>query len=69
MARKQNATPSRKVEPSIPADAYACLQRLATLGRFGGNPTEVARYLLIRGIDDLTRTGVLPATPQSPKGD
>jgi hypothetical protein len=63
MARPKNANPSRKVEPSLPADAYACLQRLARMGRFGSNPTEVAKYLLTRSIDDLTRSGVLPSQP------
>jgi hypothetical protein len=67
MARERNATPSRKIEPTIPADAYACLQRLADMGRYGANPTEVARYLLIRALDDLTRAGVLSAAPQSRK--
>ena len=43
----------------MPPDAYASLKMLADMGRFGKNPNEVARYLLLREIDDLTRAGVL----------
>jgi hypothetical protein len=31
------------------------------VGTYGSNPTEVARYLILREIDDLIRTGVLKA--------
>jgi hypothetical protein len=57
--RPKNETPNRKVEPTLPPDAYACLERLAAMGRYGSNPAEVARYLILREIDDLTRSGVL----------
>jgi hypothetical protein len=61
MPRPTHEQPPRQVKPSLPADAYACLQWLAkNIGRYGNNPTEVARYIIIRGIDDLTRAGVLP---------
>jgi hypothetical protein len=60
MARQRNATQSRKVEPTIPVPAYARLERLAKMGLYGANPSEVARYLIIRGLDDLTRDRVLP---------
>jgi hypothetical protein len=63
MARPRNTTQSRKIEPTIPGDAFACLEHLARMGRYGGNPSEVARYILLRGLDDLTRAGVLPALP------
>lgn len=63
MARPKNATQSRSVELSMPADAHACLERLADMGRYGGSAAGVARYLLTRAIDDLTRDGVLPAEP------
>jgi hypothetical protein len=59
MGRPKNQNPTRKVEPMLPADAYACLEKLAEMGRYGSNPTEVARYLIMREIDDLTRNGVL----------
>jgi hypothetical protein len=63
VARSENEKPTRQVKPWLPADAYACLEFLATLGRYGSNPTEVARYLLLREIDDLTRSNVLPKDP------
>jgi hypothetical protein len=69
MARSRNEQPSHAVKPLIPADAYACLQRLAKMGRYGSNPTDVARYLILREIDDLTREGVLPKTAISPIGE
>jgi hypothetical protein len=58
--RKPDNEPGKKVDPMMPPDAYASLQMLAEMGRFGKNPNEVARYLLLRELDDLTRTGVLP---------
>jgi hypothetical protein len=59
--RPKNLAPTRKAEPMLPADAYACLQRLAAMARYGSTPNEVARYLILRGLDDLTRSGVLPS--------
>lgn len=58
--RKKNPNPTKRVDPKIPAEAYTCLLHLAQLGRFGSNTNEVARYLLVRAVDDLTRAGVLP---------
>lgn len=63
MPRPENEKPTKQVKPSLPADAYACLEFLAGLGRYGSNPTEVARYLILREIDDLTRSNVLPKEP------
>ena len=60
MARKPNEEKTHKVHPSLPANAYECLKRLAKMRRFGSNETEVAKYLILREIDDLTRAGVLP---------
>jgi hypothetical protein len=56
--RRPNAVKPRKVNPSLPAESYACLERLVGLG-YGGNPTEVAKFLILREIDDLKRAGVL----------
>jgi len=64
MARSPNKEPTREVKPKLPADAYACLERLAAMGRYGSNPTEVAKYLIIREIDELTRSGLLPPERQ-----
>lgn len=57
--RPRDDDPGRKVEPTLPADAYACLEWLAKRKRFGSTPAAVARHLILREIDDLTRTDVL----------
>ncbi len=58
--RKANPNPGHKVDPMLPADTYACLLYLADLRRYGANPNEVARYMIMREIDDLTRAEVIP---------
>lgn len=68
--RKPNPNPGRKVEPTLAADTYACLEFLAGLRRYGANPSEVARYMILREVDDLTRVGVIPKVlPASPPGE
>lgn len=57
--RPRNDPPGRKVEPTLPADAYVCLERLTKIPGYGSTPTEVAKYLILREIDDLTRANVL----------
>jgi hypothetical protein len=69
MARPSYDQPPRHVKPSLPAGAYACLQWLAKMGRYGNNPTEVARYLLLREIDELTRLRVLPMEMLTPSDE
>lgn len=56
--RPKNTQQTKKVEPGLPPDAHACLERLAEMG-YGSTPTDVARYLILREIDDLKRSGVL----------
>ena len=59
--RKPNPNPGRRVDPMLPAETHACLQYLADIrGRYGANPNEVARYMIMREVDDLTRAGVIP---------
>jgi hypothetical protein len=60
--RPKNEEPTKKVEPRLPPRAFSQLQRLAEIGIYGSNPTEVAKYLILREIDDLTRAGVLKST-------
>lgn len=60
MARPPNATQGRKVEPTIPAGAYARLEYLAKMGIHGGNPTEVARYLIVESLTTLWREDKFP---------
>jgi hypothetical protein len=59
MGRKPNENPPITVEIGLPPEEYACLEYLKKEG-YGNNPTEVARYLIRRELDDLRRTGVLP---------
>ena len=57
--RPPNQTPTRKIEPVLTIEHYACLVRLVELG-YAPTPTQVAAYLIQREIDDLKRAGVLP---------
>lgn len=60
MARQANPAKTREVKPKLTPHQYECLQALVRDG-YGSNPTEVAKYLIGREIDDLKRTGVLSA--------
>jgi hypothetical protein len=59
VSRLRNNSPSHKVEPVLPAGAYACLKTLAATAHYGSTPNEVARYLILRGLDDLIRIGAV----------
>lgn len=61
--RPKNQHPTKKVEPTLPANAYARLEALVEIGIYGSNPTEVARYLILRELDELLRQGVLKNPP------
>jgi hypothetical protein len=70
VGRPKNSTPTRKIEPMVPAGAYASLQRLAAMACYGSTPNEVARYLILRGLDDLIRSGVIGDKPtEQPSND
>ena len=58
MGRKPNENPPKKVDIAIAPATYAALQQLVKIG-YGQTPTEVARYLIQREVDDLRRTGVV----------
>jgi len=60
MGRKKSENPSKPLDLTLPPDAHACLVLLVKMGRYGGSAAEVARYMILREIDDLTRAGVLP---------
>ncbi len=67
--RRPNPNPGHKVEPMLAADTYACLEYLAGKNRYGSNPSEVARYMILREVDDMTRAGIIPlelGKPDSP---
>jgi hypothetical protein len=57
--RQAASDSSGKVNPTLSASAIRCLEVLAKMGRFGSTKTEVAAYLIMRELDDLTRAGVL----------
>ena len=59
MGRKKLDNPPKKLEVGLPVEVHDCLGRLSKVGGYGTNPTEVARYLIQRSIDDLRRAGVL----------
>lgn len=57
--RPSNPSPSQKVEPSLDQPTLASLDLLIEKG-YGKNKSDVARYLILREIDDLKRAGILP---------
>ena len=61
--RKPNVEKTQKITPALSAEVIRCLRLLSDSGRYGSTPNEVARYLITRAIDDLTRGGVLPGIP------
>lgn len=67
--RPRNKDKGIQVHPTLQPGQHDCLKYLVGLrGRYGANPTEVAKYMILREIDDLTRTGVIPKelSEQSP---
>ena len=57
MPRQKNRIEGKKSQPVLSKQFHAHLDRLVTLG-YGGTPTEVAKYLLQRGLDDMVRDGI-----------
>jgi hypothetical protein len=53
----------KKVDPVLPPDAHASIVFLANRKRFGTTTNEVARYLIIRALEELAREGILPSEP------
>jgi hypothetical protein len=66
--RTENAIESDKVHPSLPKPAIRCLELLLESGRYGTTVSDVARFLLMRSIDDLTRAKVLPPAISDDEG-
>lgn len=60
MARQKNANESRRVEFRISAPSYARLEFLSKTGLYGGTVGEVAKSLVGRELDDLTRVQLIP---------
>lgn len=67
--RAPSDDPPGKVNPTLSAETIKCLEFLARMGRYGKTKTEVAGYLIIRGIDDLTRAGTLPLSLSPTQAD
>jgi hypothetical protein len=58
VVRKRNANKSRKVQPVLTAQFRRYLDQLTSLG-YGKTPTDTARYLIDRGIDELIRAKII----------
>ena len=59
----------KQINPTLPPDAHAAIAFLAKRRRFGSGPGEIARYLILRGIETLTAEGILPPGPIDPDQD
>ena len=53
------------IRPTPQQKAY--LEQLVRLGLYGKNPTDVARYLVIQGLERLAHEGILKL--QAPQGE
>lgn len=62
VGRPKNEEPTKKVQPRLHPKAYEQLKQLAEIGTYGGNATEVAKFLILRELDDLLRAGVLKSS-------
>lgn len=60
MGRPKNATETTRVSPTITVKTHEQLEFLAEIGMFGSNPSEVARYLITRALEELIRSNILP---------
>jgi len=69
--RRRGRPPGRndRVNPTLPPDARAAIALLVKRKRFGDNHNEIARYLMLRGIEVLTAQGLLPPSPIDPDAD
>jgi hypothetical protein len=66
MGRKKLEKPPKKLEIGLAPEIHGCLQKLQKMGGYGTTPTEVARYLIQRSIDDLRREGVINQDLEAP---
>ena len=61
MARPRNENPSRKVPVAAPPKMIAYLDAIAADGLYGYGRADVARVLILRGIEDLVKAGTIKA--------
>jgi hypothetical protein len=66
VARRPNANKSLKVQPVLSAQFRRYLDQLVNLG-YGKTPTDAARYLIDRGIDDLIRAKTISPESKRPR--
>jgi len=59
MSRPKNNNDPEKVHPTLSRQMLNVLDQMKEMGLYGSNRSEVARYLIQRGIDDLMRTGII----------
>lgn len=59
MPRTLSKSKKDQVPLRLPVAILAVLDKLAAIGEHGTNRTEVARYLIIRGIEEVRRSGYL----------
>jgi hypothetical protein len=58
MARRKNPAETVKVHPSMNPASHAHLEELVGFG-YGNTATEVARYLIQKGLDELLQSGLI----------
>ena len=55
----QKKTSESEGRATLSYEAFSKLVQLAEFGPYGSSPTEVARFLILRELDDLMRSGIL----------
>jgi hypothetical protein len=60
LARAAERANSNGIVIEVASAEAEALEFLAEYGIYGPSADDVATYLIIRGLDDLTRAGVLP---------
>lgn len=58
MPRKENTVATVKVQPSVSKQTMGQLNELVRLG-YGNTPTEVARFLIQKGLDEYLLAGLI----------
>ena len=56
----RKAVATEVVKMTLPLGTAKCLEDLVKLARFGNTKAEVAAYLIMRGIEDMSTRGMLP---------
>ena len=59
MGREKNPNPTRRIHISITDKLAGLLEQLAELGIHGSTISEVAKYLVTRGVESAFKEGFL----------